>query len=159
MPTETTATLLVGPLDTRWGAGVFAPDHALQLREGSKATWTVASIAPVVQLPFSVIRPASPENLLAVGLLGFAALVAPDLLDGSTELRDVVHREPDGVSVDELDPELARRVFAWSSDLVDGLVTVLSGSSITDEELALAKTHGLRIAIADDRSSAAGGGQ
>lgn len=159
MPTETTATLLIGPLDTRWGAPVFAPDHVLQLREGFRATWTVASIAPVVQLAFSAIRPASPENLLAAGVLGFAALVFPDLLDGSPPLRDAVRREPDGVSVDAVDLELARRVFAWSSELVDGLVTVLPGSSIGDDELALARSHGLRVAIVEDSAAPAGGGR
>lgn len=79
-----------------------------------------------------------------------AALVVPDLVDGSPQLRDAVGRELDGVSVRPIDLDLARRVFAWSSELVDGLVTVLPGSSISDGELALAASHGLRVAVADD---------
>lgn len=157
MPTETTASLLIGPLDTHGGASVFGPDHVLLLREGGRATWTVTPIAPDVQPARSFIRPESPDHLLAVGLLGFAALVIPDLVDGSPQLRGAVRREPDGVTISPVDLELARRVFAWSSELIDGLVTVLSGSSIGDDQLTLAASHGLRVAIAQDPASATGG--
>jgi hypothetical protein len=150
MPTETTASLLLGPLDTRWGASVFGPDHVLLLREGFRATWTVTRIDPDTETAPSFLRPESPDHLLAAGVLGFAALVVPDLVDGSPHLRDAVAREPDGVSVRPVDLDLARRVFAWSSELVDGLVTVLPGSSIGEDELALAASHGLRVAVAAD---------
>jgi hypothetical protein len=48
-----------------------------------------------------------------------------------------------------LDTQWGARVLA-SSELVDGLVTVLPGSSIGEEELALAASHGLRVAVAAD---------
>lgn len=142
MPTETTATLLIGPLDTTWGASVFNPDHLLLLREGFRATWTVAPATPDAHVARSFIRPESPDHLLASGVLGFAAVVIPDLVDGAAHLRGAVERAPDGVSIGRVDLELARRVFACSSELVDGLVTVLPGSSIGDDELALASSHG-----------------
>ena len=157
MPTETTASLLVGPLDTRWGERVFDPDHVLLLREGFRATWSVTPVAHDAQAAPSFIRPESPDQLLAAGVLGFAALVNPDLLDGSGHLRDAVRREPDGVTVAPVDPDLAGRVFAWSSEFLDRLVTVLSGSSIGDAELALAASHGIRVAVAGDPTGATGG--
>lgn len=133
---------------SRTSASVFGPDHVLLLREGFRATWTVTRIDPDTAPSF--IRPESPDHLLAAGVLGFAALVVPDLVDGPPHLRDVVGRELDGVSVRPIDLDLSGLVFAWSSELVHGLVTVLPGSSIGDEELALAASHGVRVAVADD---------
>jgi hypothetical protein len=157
MPTETTATIAIGPLDTQWGASVFGPDHLLQLREGSRATWVVTPLSGEVPGERSFIRPTTPDHLLAAGLLGFVALVVPDLVDGAPELRAVVRRVPDGVEVDPVDDPLARRVFAWASELVDGLVTVLPVASVRAEELELAAGYGLRIALPVDRHELAGG--
>jgi hypothetical protein len=129
---------------------VFGPDHVLLLPEGFRATWTVTRIDPDTETAPAFVRAESPEHLLATGVLGFAALVVPDLVDGSPPLRDAVERQLDGVSIRPVDLDLARRVFAWSSELVDGLVTVLPGSSIGKGELALAASHALRVAVADD---------
>lgn len=152
MPTETTATIAIGPLDTHWGGSVFGPDHLLRLREGSRATWVATPLSPAEPTGSSFIRPTSTDHLLAAGVLGFAALVAPDLVDGAPELRAAVRRQPDGVEVGPVDADLARRVFAWASELVDGVVTVLPGASIRVEELQLAGRHGLRIAVPVDPS-------
>lgn len=148
MPTETTASLLIGPLDTHWGASVFGPDHVLLLREGFRATWVLTSLAPDRPGSHAFIRPASADHLLAAGLLGFAAVV-PHLIDGSPQLGAAVRRQPDGASVGLGDRDLARRVLAWTCERIDGLVTVLPGSSVGDDELQLSAAHGLRIATAD----------
>ena len=156
MPTETTASLLIGPLDTHWGASVFGPDHVLLLREGSRATWVLTSLAPDRPASPAFIRPASPDHILAAGILGFASLVVPHLLDGAPQLGAAVEQEPDGVAVGEVSVDLARRVFAWSSEWIDGLGTVLAGSSIGVDELRLAASHGLRLAVAEQATAAGG---
>jgi len=159
MPTEVTASLMIGPVspDSTHGrpapapAGKwFCPSHVMVLMEGARATWVLPQ-CPFLGRPTlaSRIYPHSPKHLLATAVLGYTALTVPGALNRSGRLRNVI--EPmtpgGGLRVGPIDRELATHVFAACAELVHGVITVLPGSSITDGELRIAAQWGLRVAI------------
>jgi hypothetical protein len=159
MPTEVTATIMIGPITPNSNHGrqtdrptgkLFCPSHVLTLMEGSRATW-IMQRCPEWSRPRRAhrIQPASPEHLLAGALLGYAALCVPTMLSRSPKLRDAVaagscrHR----VQLDPIDDGLAAEVFAESGRHIYGIATVLPDSTITYEELRAAASVGIQIAV------------
>ncbi|ORW08030.1 hypothetical protein [Mycolicibacter longobardus] len=118
MPTEVTATVVIGPIDANSYHGqphgdrkLFCPSHMLVLIEGSRPTWIVQP-CPLMgrgQPSRARIRPSDPRHLLPAALLGYAALTRPELLNGSDRLRAVVELDPTGsdVRILPLDDDLA----------------------------------------------------
>ena len=159
MPTEVTATVLIGSLEANSYHGeptgerrLFCPSHMLVLMEGSRATWLVQA-CPLVgpgNPGRARIRPASPQRLVAAALLGYAALVNPTSVSGDARLSAAVHRDPTraDVRVAPLDADLAEHVFEVCGAQVYGLLTTLAGSSITASEVQQAAAHGLETAAA-----------
>ncbi len=158
MPTEVTATVFVGPLHVNSYHGepaedrrLFCPSHMLVLMEGSRATWMVQA-CPLVghaKPARARIRPATPQRLLAAALLGYAALIRPEIIDGSARLRAAVELDPRlrDVRVLPLDEDLADHVFGVCAPEVYGLLTTLPGSSIYDRDLHKAAEYGWQIAM------------
>jgi hypothetical protein len=159
MPTEVTATIMIGPIadDSHHGQPtghpserLFCPSHVLTLMEGSRAVWIVQR-CPEWRRPSPArrIQPASPDHLLAAAVLGYAALCVPTMLSRSPKLRDAVaagscrHR----VLLDRIDAGLAHEVFAECGRHIYGIATVLPGSTITDDELRAAAAAGIQIAV------------
>jgi hypothetical protein len=159
MPSEVTATIMIGPIadDSRHGrpthgpAGtLFCPSHVLTLMEGSRATWIVQRCPEWCRpSPARRIQPASPEHLLAAAVLGYAALSVPEMLRGSQKLRDAVAAGDCGhvVRLERVDARLAAEVFTQSGRHMYGIATVLPGSTITGAELRAAAAAGIQIAV------------
>ena len=158
MPTEVTATVFIGPLHVNSYHGepngdrrLFCPSHMLVLMEGSRATWMVQACPVVGQAKpaRARIRPASPRRLLAAALLGYAALIRPDLVDGSARLRAAAECDPArrDVRILPLEDDLADHVFEVCAPEFYGLLTTLPGSSIGDRDLHQAAEHGLETAV------------
>jgi hypothetical protein len=160
MTTEVTASLMIGPVSPDSAHGKpsltlaekwFCPSHVMVLMEGARATWLVPR-CPSLGRPTlaSHIHPSSPEHLLAAGVLGYTALTARSALNRSDKLCNAVVPTPSnrGLRIGPIDRELAAHVFAMCGEFIDGAITVLPGSSITDDELQIAAGCGLRVAIA-----------
>lgn len=160
MTTEVTASVMIGPIypDSAHGkpaptpAGKwFCPSHLMVLMEGDRATWVVQR-CPSLGEPTSAsrIHPHSPEQLLATAVLGYTALTVPSALNRPELLRTTIHQaSSDGaVRIGPIDRELATEVFAACAEFVDGVVAVLPGSSITDDELRIAADCGFQVAVA-----------
>jgi hypothetical protein len=160
MPTEVTASVMIGtiaansyhgqPSSTPTGR-LFCPSHELELKEGSRATWEMQR-RPFMGRPAPAFRiqPSSPEYLLAAAVLGFVAFTQPEVVNASDRLRAVVapiasSRE---LRVLPVDRDLASDIFAFCSDYAYGVVTVLPGSTITDDERRIAAASGVRVAVA-----------
>jgi hypothetical protein len=158
MPTEVTATVFIGPIESNSHHGqpngdrqLFCPSHVLVLMEGSRATWMVQACPLVGQgKPARArIRPSDPARLFAAALLGYAALTLPELVNASARLRAVVELDPArrDVRILPLDGDLADHVFEVCAPEVYGLLTTLSGSSISDRDLHQAAEYGWQIAM------------
>jgi hypothetical protein len=157
MPTEVTATVLIGPIDVNSYHGqlngdrkLSCPSHILGLLEGSRATWIVQP-CPLIgraQPSRARIRPSDPHRLLPAALLGYAALTQPELVNGSDRLRAAVEldRTRSDVRILPLDDDLGDHVFDVCAPAVYGLLTTLPGSSIFGRDLHLAAAHGLQVA-------------
>ena len=159
MPTEVTAAIMIGPITAQSNHGrpghgpagkLFCPSHVLTLMEGSRATWIVQRCPEWDRRSAARrIQPASPENLLAAALLGYAALRTRGMLSGSPTLLDAV---TEGncrhvLRVGRVDAALAAEVFAVCGAHMFGMATVLPGSTITDTELRAAAAAGIQIAV------------
>lgn len=161
MPTEVTATIMIGPIADEShhgrpdGAGgrLFCPRHVLTLMEGTRAAW-ILQCFPALRRPCPPRRilPSSPAHLLASAVLAYTAFAVPEVITASARLRDaVVHvpvpeRRSRITRVMRLDDELAATVFAECGEHVYGLITVLPGSSITDDQLHPAADAGWLVA-------------
>ncbi|TSD99786.1 hypothetical protein FOS14_11090 [Skermania sp. ID1734] len=159
MPTEVTASLMIGPITAdsyhgtaTWGSGKwFCPSHTLLLMEGSRPSWVVQPIQFTGRpAPAFRIDPSSREHLLAAGVLGYVALTAPHALDLTPRLQGTVAQASGdkGLRIGRINRDLAADVFTVCEEFVDGVVTVMPGSTITAEELDIAACHGLRVAAA-----------
>jgi len=159
MTTEVTASLMIGPMvpDSAHGKPApfptgkwFCPSHLTVLMEGARATWIVQGCEWLGGSPSAFrILPRSPEYLLAAAVLGYTALTAPDALHRVDTLRNAIEPSAGGtLRVGPIDRVLAAEVFSTCAELVDGVVTVLPGSSITDDELWIAAGCGMRVAVA-----------
>jgi hypothetical protein len=160
MATEVTASLMIGPVspDSAHGkpaptpAGKwFCPSHLMVLMEGARATWVVHSCTSLGRPTLaSRIHPHSPEHLLAAAVLGYTVLTVPGALNRSNGLRNAIEPTPSngGLRIGPIDRELATQVFATCAEFVDGVITVLPGSSITDDELRIAAGCGFQVAVA-----------
>jgi len=148
MPTETTASLLVGASrDTSWLADGFRPDHLLLLNEGSRAWWTIHPTAESEPAACRVIiRPASPENLLAAGLLGFLALAAPAALAANPRLQDLVTVEDDNVTIRPVCRHRSDEAIALFASAAGGVLTLMPGTSVRPSEVRGAQRRGLTVA-------------
>lgn len=158
MTTEVTASLMIGPMsrDSAHGRPAptpmgksFCPSHVMVLMEGARATWVLQECPALGdQSPTSRIQPHSPEYLLSAAVLGYTALIVPGALHGAARLRNVIEPSTGGaLRVNRMDRGLAAEVFSSCAELVDGVVTVLPGSSITEEELRIAAESGMRVAL------------
>lgn len=163
MPTEVTASVLIGPLsaDSVHGtsesvasAKAFCPSHVLTLMEGSRATWVMQRCPELGQPnPTWFIRPSAPEHLLAAVVLGYVALISPDAIRGSDALRGavVVVADKSEVQILPLTDALAAEVFAVCGRHVYGLATTLPGSTIRDDELRAASDSGFLVSVVGGR--------
>lgn len=159
MPSDVTATIMIGPLAANSNHGqpghgtaakLFCPSHVLTLLEGSRATWIVQRCPEWGRpSPARRIQPASPEHLLAVAVLGYAALNVPEMLSRSQKLRDSATSGNRGqvVRVDRIDADLAAEVFAVCASHVYGIAAVLPGSTITGQEVGAAAAAGFQVAV------------
>lgn len=157
MPTEVTATVLIGPVRANSHHGqpngdrkLFCPSHMLMLLEGSRATWVVQSCTPVGggQPGHVRIRPSDSHRLLAAALLGYAVLTQPELVNGSARLRAAVQvdRTRRDIRILPLDDDLGDHVFDVCAPEIWGLLTTLPGSSVHGRDVDLAAAHGLHVA-------------
>ena len=160
MPTEVTASVMIGPVraDSIHGQPshgtdrLFAPSHIMVLMEGHRAVW-ILQRCPNLSRPAMTlrIRPSSPDHLLASGVLGYVALTMPRLIRNAADLRDLAELDNrrGEVRIHPLDRATTRRVFAHCSEHTYGLVTVLPGSSIAEGELQIAADAGMRTALSE----------
>ena len=159
MSAEVTASILIGPIEPDSSHGkpagqpedrrLFAPSHVLVLMENSRATWIVQR-CPELQGTTQAqrIQSASPSHLLAAALLGYTALAAPDTLAASERLRALAVPVQGGtIDVEPIDDDLARHIYGYCAKHVHAVVTTLPGSTINDDELRLASSAGLLVAI------------
>ena len=150
MPSEITASILVGPVRPESthgqpaglpGLRFFAPQHVLVLMENTRATW-IMQRCPNLQRPerHQAIRPAAPRHLLAAAVLGYTALVAPEAIGSSPRLAAITELDAArrSVEVGKIDDDLAQRIYAVCGEHVFAAVTRLPGSTITERELRLA---------------------
>lgn len=157
MSTEVTAAMMIGPTVRNsthgqpWGdRRFFAPSHVLMLMEGHRAVWTVQEFPNLRRpAPTRVIRPASPQHLLAAAVLGYTALVRLEVVEASRLLRDAVAPEARGVRTLPIDDGLASDVFDYCSEHVYGLVTVLPESTVHRDELRMAAARGMQVATTE----------
>ena len=168
MPTEITASIMIGPVAVNSTHGQssltpmgqwFCPSHVMVLMEGSRATWVVQECPSLGQpTPAHRIHPASPEHLLAAAMLGYLALVKPDVVQSSESLGGAVALASGSrtLHVSPLDPDLAAKVFAACNGHIYGAVTTLPGSTITDDQLQIATANGLLVAVAGRTAARAG---
>ena len=157
MSTEVTAAMMIGPTVPNSTHGqpsgdrrFFAPSHVLTLMEGHRAVWTVQECPSLGRpAPTRLIRPASPRNLLAAAVLGYTALVRPEVVEASDRLSDAVTPEPQGrgVRTQPIDDDLAAYVFDFCHEYTYGLITVLPESSIDGDELRMATAHDMQVAM------------
>jgi len=156
MPTEVTATVVIGPIDGNSYHGqphgdrkLFCPSHILVLTEGSRATWIVqpCPLEGQGKISRARIRPSDPNRLLPAALLGYAVLTQPELVNSSDRLRAAVEldRARSDVRILPLDDDLGDHVLDLCAPEVYGLATTLPGSSICGRDLHLAAAHGLHV--------------
>lgn len=159
MSTEVTAAVMIGPTVLNsthgqpWGdRRFFAPSHVLTLMEGHRAVWTVQEF-PSLRKPAitRLIRPASPQHLLAAAVLGYTALVRPEAVAASDRLRDIaeVDTRARSVSTPLIDDDLAGHVFDFCSGYVYGLITVLPESTVDRDELRMFAARGMQVALTE----------
>lgn len=164
MSTEVTAAMMIGPTVPNsthgkpWGdRRFFAPSHTLTLMEGHRAVWTVQDF-PSLRKPAITrfVRPASPQHLLAAAVLGYTALVRPEVVATSDRLRDavVLDAKATSVSTSLIDDDLAGHVFDFCSEYVYGLVTVLPESTVKGDELQMSAARGMQIALTEFATTA-----
>lgn len=151
VPTEMTASLLIGPVETWWGAQVFNPSTVALLREGFRAAWT---LYPLVDegARGTFVRPETADYLLAVGLLGYVAVELPEILAGDGSLSRLVKRDDGCLTIAALDSRSAGRIFTRFGEFVSGVVTVLDGCSIGEHGLLMAAQAGFTEATARSSS-------
>jgi hypothetical protein len=159
MTTEVTACLMIGPVSANSAHGkpaptpagaLFCPSHVLVLMEGARATWVLQECPALGdRSPTSRIQPQSSEYLLSAALLGYSALNAPGALHRAARLRNAITPSTgDALRIGEMDRNLAAELFTVCAEHVYGVITVLPGSSITDNELGIAAGCGMRVAVA-----------
>lgn len=159
MSTEVTAVMMIGPTVPNsthgkpWGnRRFFAPSHTVTLMEGHRAVWTVQEF-PSLRKPAITrfVRPESPQHLLAAAVLGYTALVRPEVVAASDRVRDAVVSDARARSVSTplIDDDLAGYVFDFCSDYVYGLITVLPESTVNGDELRMSAAHGMQVALTE----------
>ncbi|MEJ6538444.1 MAG: hypothetical protein QNL98_14585 [Mycobacterium sp.] len=157
MPTEVTASVLIGPLsadsvhgrsESAASTKAFCPSHVLTLMEGARATWVMQRCPELGHpIPTWFIRPSVPEHLLGAVVLGYVALISPEAIQSSDALRGavVVDTDKSEVRILPLTDALAAEVFAVCGRHVYGLVTRLQGSTVCDYELRAAADSGFLV--------------
>lgn len=159
MSTEVTAVMMIGPTVANsthgqpWGdRRFFAPSQVLTLMEGHRAVWTVQEFPSLRRLaPTRFIRPASPGYLLAAAVLGYTALVRPEVVASSDRLLNAVELDAGAKSISTplIDDDFAGHVFDFCSQHVYGLVTVLPESTVHRDELRMAAARGMQVATTE----------
>lgn len=161
MSSELTASILIrsrtagAPSFTKGSS--FRPTDAMVLMDGSRASWVVQQCPAFGRTRrASLIEPASPRFLLAAGVLGYVALTVPDALNRSERLRNAIagtrfddRRYANRLHTGHLDRDLATHVFTSCSEFIQGVVTIMPRSEITDSELRIASDSGLLVAVPD----------
>lgn len=159
MSTEVTAVMMIGPTVANsthgqpWGdRRFFAPSQVLTLMEGHRAVWTVQEFPSLGRpAPTRFIRPTSPQHLLAAAVLGYTALVRPEVVAASDRLRDAAVSDANArsVSTSLIDDDLADYVFDFCSEYVYGLITVLPESTVKLDELRMSAARGMQVALTE----------
>lgn len=118
--------------------------------ENSRATWVVQRCPNLRRPePCRIIQPASPRHLLAASVLGYTAQVNPGAVDADERLRAATVRDEGSrrLEVGLIDDDLAEHIYRYCGDYVYGAVTVLPGSTISDDELRTAAAAGMQICL------------
>jgi hypothetical protein len=116
--------------------------------EGSRATWVMQRCPELGQpIPTWFIRPSAPEHLLEAVVLGYVALISPEVIQSSDALRGavVVDTDKSEVRILPLTDAFAAEVVAVCGRHVYGLVTRLPGSTVCDDELRAASDSGFLV--------------
>lgn len=151
MPTETTATLLLGPVTRVMGAGhgTMRAQTLLTLDEGSRASWRITELTDGT--PGACSHPDAPEQLLAHGLLGYIASRAADdfalaenkdlgpLVSAGERSRTFRTRTTDAT------PAALAKTLGQGTAIV---ATILAGSTLQREEVERLAAMGVRIHLA-----------
>ena len=133
MPTETTATMLIGQLQPFMSTpSVFRAQHLLLLEEGFRATWRIIPLDGTDHADQTFGRPNGPQHLLAHGLLAYMAASAPDLLAGGSPLARLISKSSRGAgwSTNVPDEASAGHIARALPRLTQVVLTVLPGSSV-----------------------------
>lgn len=149
---EMTAALYLTPLRFR----TLRPSHQMILSENSRPVWTGASLPPDGGrgLPVSTtVVAGSPEQQLAHGLLAYLWMVAPATLAADRVLARMITCGPRFPETGSLCPEDADRVYSTVAQIVRVDMTLYPRTCVRDEDVRCARVRGLRVAVADARST------
>lgn len=150
MPTETTATLLIGPVIRLMGeGGTMCAQTILTLDEGSRATWRIVDLDGRTSAFRSA--PDAPENLLAHSLLAFLASRRGDTfhVGSNADLAPLVRRSANGGRLQtRTTPTTANALADTLGRDVAIVALIRPGSTFRPGEVAELAALGVRIELA-----------
>jgi hypothetical protein len=176
--TETTATILVGPMEQHCSGPRFQARHLLILREGFRATWQVIPVDPREARralhqrrdhrggAWATARPDAPHHLLAHGLLAFLAEIEPSMVLTHEHLAGLItaseggHLEttvPDTEAATEIAAALPRPIGVWITLDPTASIRADEADQLVGPEVHVAITTAIWHEPADAAGQAAAG--